>query len=340
MAGVRALRKIQLGVETTRGTPVAATARLIGDVTFRDASEKVTPERDYGLRSRSAELGQIVRQLTEMELDTELSFEQILYPLLAGVAGGVTGAEVTPTEADYLYTFTPSQTADPAPKAYTLEYVENDGTADVLALEAAYALCKSLKLSGSQGGEFAGMSCSWFARGPSSTTPTASLAIPSRTLIPASKWQVYMDTTFAGLTSAGALDAIVSAFDWELETGIAPKFRVDADSVDFAAYQFGKRAAKLSLTLDLSAASETERASYFRTAALRFIRLRVEGSQIGAGENHRINIDGAYELVGPVEAGAEDEGQSQVTLEYQSMYDPTATKDIEIEVVNTLTAPP
>lgn len=340
MGAVRALRKIQRGKESTRGTGVAATARRIGDVTFGDASEKVTPERDYGSLTRAYEPGHIVRQLTEMTIETEVSYEQILDPLRAGLKGGVTGSEQTMGQGDYLYTFTPSLTADPAPDSFTLEYIENDGSSNVQTLEATYGLCRMLRISANRDAGFSTMTEEWFARGATSQTPTASIGIPSRTLVPGSKWQVYLATTFAGLSGASALDGMVVGFEWEMDFGLAPKFRLDDDSVDFAAYQFARRAATLRLTLDLNSTSEGERATYFRDAVRRFVRLQVTGPQIGAGDNHRITIDGSYELVGPVESGNEDEGQSTVELEYQSIEDPTSGKDVEISVLNSLSALP
>ena len=95
MGAVAPERLIQLGVEATRGDEVDATARLIprpGEVTWRDNTEKPPIEADWGTldRRHSGNPAQVARQLTEFDITQDLGFEQSLYPLLAGVKGGVT----------------------------------------------------------------------------------------------------------------------------------------------------------------------------------------------------------------------------------------------------------
>ena len=49
MAGIRALRKLQYGKETTAGTAVAATAVWRGIGTIQDNLETVFPAEDIGI---------------------------------------------------------------------------------------------------------------------------------------------------------------------------------------------------------------------------------------------------------------------------------------------------
>ena len=51
MAGVKALRKVQLGLESTKGTAVAATALWRGTGTIEDKREVVFPDEDIGYLS-------------------------------------------------------------------------------------------------------------------------------------------------------------------------------------------------------------------------------------------------------------------------------------------------
>lgn len=346
MGAVAPLRLIQLGKETTRGTEVAATARLLtrpGGVTWRDLTEKAPVEADFGqldLR-HSDSLSAIVRNSSELELSADLSFEQILYPLLAGVRGAVSpGAEQTVSQGDFLWTFTPLASADPAPDAFTLEYVEREGATNRQEITATFGLCRRLRVAASQGAEQATLEAEFFARKSVSQAPTASIGLPTRNIVPGPKFTVKTASTFAGLSSGSLLTAQVISLEWELVTGILPKFRLDAASVDFAGYQFGIREMSLSLVLDLTAEAETERTAGLQAESVRYLRCEVEGAQIGTGLNRRITIDGAYEITDPIESGSDQDGQSSVDIAYKGIFDATKGAAFEITVVNTLSAIP
>ncbi len=345
MGAVAPERLIQLGKESTRGTEVAATARLIprpGEVTWRDNTEKPPLEADWGTldRRHSGNPSEIARQLTEFEITQDLSYEQILYPLLAGVRGGITPVAQMGGADGELWTFTPQAVADPAPDSFTMEYVEREGTTNRMQITAVYGLVKRIRISASQGAEYATVETEWFARKSVSQAPTADPGLPTRNIIAAPKFRVATATTFAALESAPSLlQAQVMGFEWELDTGIMPKFRLDDDSPDFAAYQFGAREATLRLTLDLTADAETERTARLQAAAVQYFRCDVIGPAIGA-DFHKIKIDGCYELTTPVEAGNDDDGQSQVELEYTAVHDATKGAPWEVVVHNNLTVLP
>ncbi len=345
MGAVAPERLIQLGVESTRGTEVDATARLIprpGEVTWRDNTEKPPIEADWGTldRRHSGNPAQIARQLTEFDITQDLGFEQILYPLLAGVKGGVTPvAQMSGTDGQ-LWTFTPQATADPAPDAFTIEYVEREGTTNKMQVTAPYGLVKRIRISASQGAEYATIETEWFARNAVSKAPTADPGLPTRNIIAGPKFRVSTATTFAALESAPSLlQGQVMGFEWELDTGILPKFRLDDDSPDFAAYQFGTREATLRLTLDLTSEAETERTARLQAAAVQYFRLDAIGPVIGSA-TYKLKVDGCYELTSPVEAGNDDDGQSQIELEYVAVHDATKGAPWEIIVQNELSAAP
>ncbi len=345
MGAVAPERLIQLGKESTRGTEVDATARLIprpGEVTWRDNTEKPPVEGDTGTldKRHSASLSQIARQLTEFDITSDLSYEQILYPLVAGVKGGVTPVTQAAGADGELWTFTPFASADPNPDAFTIEYVEREGTTNKMQVTAPYGLVKRIRISASQGAEYATIETEWFARNGVSKAPTADPGLPTRTITPAPRFSVETAATFALLEGSGSLLAAqVMGFEWELVTGILPKFRLDSTSPDFSAYQFGSRECTLRLTLDLTAEAETERTARLQAAAVQYFRLQNLGPAIGAS-NHRIVIDGCYELTNPVEAGNDDDGQSQVELEYTAIHDATKGAPWEIVVQNTLATLP
>ena len=338
MSAIKSLRKLQFGKETVHGTPVAATVRLLGDIDFSDASEAVEAERDYGVYARYAEAFQVAAYLTEAEIDTDLSYEQILYPLLAGLKGGVVGVEEVGAEGNWEYVFQAPVTGDPDPDSFTLEYWEDDELGgDPITLEADYGFCKSMGISVSKGPELATLKHSWVAREATVTTPTPAIGIPGRTLVPSQQWGVKMATTMAGLPGASIISGEILSFDWDM-AWFDIKRRLSG-SLDFDAHRIGERAVDLSITMDLSATSEAERVSYFRAGVVRFIRLEALGAAIGS-TTYRITIDGAYTMPGPFKMGSDDDGISIVTLDYKGLYDATAGYDVKIEVVNQLGANP
>ncbi len=338
MAGIKALRKLQVGKEGTPGSPVAATARILGDITYRDASEAIEAERDYGLYTRYAEAFQIAAYLTEIEVETDLSYEQILYPLLAGLKGGVTGVEQNGGQGDYLYSFTAPVTGDPTPDTFTMEYWERDESGNVQTLEADYGFCKSLGISASKGPELAVLRHSWAAREATITTPTGAIGIPVRTLVPSQQWGVKFATTMAGLPGASVISGEILSFDWDM-AWFDIKRRLSG-SLDFDAHRIAAREVNLSIVMDLTSTSEGERVNMFRAGAVRFIRLECNGAQIGSGDTYNITIDGAYTMPGPFEMGSDEDGLSNVTLEYKGLYDSTAGYDLKVDVTNNLSALP
>ena len=340
MTAVRALRLIQIGEEATRGTEVPATVKLVAKdgSTFREVQEKATPGGGFGVLVPTVELSEIVRRQTEFNLTQDLSYLQVLYALHAGVRGNITPVEQTAMQSDYLWTFTPQASTDPAPDAFTLEYTEEDGSGvSVVQLTSAFALCSKLGISASQAAELATIESEWFARGPTSKAETAAIGLPTfgGGFVNGPQWQYSHATTFANLEAAPTLvQAQLIDFSWELDTGIMPKYRLDDDSPDFAAYQFGQREVTLSLTLDLGAEAESYRSGFLATEAIKYVRLKATGAQIGSGDTYSIVIDGAYELMEPFEMGGEQEGQSIVTVQLKGIYDKVKAAEFEIAVTN------
>ncbi len=344
MGAVSPLRHLQTGKESVRGTEVAATARMIprpGGITWRDLTEKPPAEADYGLLDarHSGNPSEIARQMSEVEFEGDLCYEQIIAPLLAGVRGAVSPVAQNGGTDGQLWTFTPQASSDPAPDAFTLEYSEDDGSADILAVTMTYGLVRRIRLSGAQGAEYSTMAVDWFARKSIAKGKTGGVGLPTRNLVVGPIATVGIATTFAGLSSATVLSAQIVSWQWELITGFMPNFRIDASAPDFSAYGFTVRAATLQLALDWSAEAETERASRLQAAALQYFRVQQLGPDIGASA-HRLIIDGCYELTDPVEAGRDTEGQSQTELNYTAVHDATKGAPWEVVVQNTLASVP
>ena len=81
-SGLAGLRKLQIGKEviTTKGTPVAATAALLGQLTMK---ESPTIYRPAEARGQLAEFSRSVKvaNLAELTYEGDATFQQILYLL-------------------------------------------------------------------------------------------------------------------------------------------------------------------------------------------------------------------------------------------------------------------
>src|SRR4030067_3065673 len=119
-------RKLQIGKETVYGTEVAATRilRILG-LTWSDlaSQRQYIPEYSIGRFTKRTDVGSIVRTGATVRVETDFSFEDILFPPLAGLeGGGVAGAELTVGQGDRPWTFQlDPNTGDPTPDSETIE---------------------------------------------------------------------------------------------------------------------------------------------------------------------------------------------------------------------------
>lgn len=325
---VKTLRLLQIGKESTPGTEVDATARLIGDGHLVDLSSALRPERDFGTLS-PVEAPVIVGLLSGIpDFATEASYEQILYPLMClDEVSGVSG-----NGAPYTYTFDSPDTSDPDGATFTLEGVAYDGSSNIEQFTATYGLITEFGLSAAFGDNFTEMTANWVARSITAKAPTADPGLPTRNKMPTELWTVKIADTQAGLAGASALAGVVNSFNLSLTGPYRTKRRLNG-SLEHAGRALIPTQMTISLVSDLIASIETERTN-FRTPAARFLRL---AHSIDA--NHSIQIDMAGHLLTPPTVG-EEEGQETRELTYTSFRDATWDQAWQIVVVNELSALP
>lgn len=141
MAGIKALRKLQYGKETTAGTAVAATAVWRGIGTIQDDLETVFPTEDIGILT-GTDRSYIPRVEAQLSLDsTEATYEQLPVLFNSGIRGvGSTGTWDMAFGSSDVITSTSLYT-------YTWEGGDNQQ-----AEKFAYGFCRSFNLSGDAGG--------------------------------------------------------------------------------------------------------------------------------------------------------------------------------------------
>lgn len=333
---ISGLYLLQAGEESAWGAEVAATVRLLGDGRLVDLSEFVRPARDYGVLSRALEDPVEAALMSGIDFSTDLSFEQILHILHAGVKGNVTpGTEITVGQGDIPWTFGSPVSTDPTVDSFTLEGVAKDGSANIEQFTATGGIVTEFNVAAANGANLAELGATWRAKSIAAKAPTADPGIPTRELVPADKWTVKVADTQAGLSGASALSIV--SFDLNITTGIDLKRRL-VGSAEPADKKFGPYEGSLSLAVDLVAATETERTK-FRSGSKRFLELKVNGTQIGTGANKEIKITLACHLLEPPSPG-DDDGQETREFTYSLFHDTTWGFGYEFYVVNALTALP
>jgi hypothetical protein len=277
--------KNQYGKETTRGTAVAATKRFLGTVTIPQDRQPAHPTYSMGRRSRShrTEIRQILADPIGMSLPE--AYFQIL-PMLFGITlkGGVTAAEATGSQSDYLWDFTPSLTAVAAPDTITLETGDNDQN-----YEIEYVMGKSIALDFALGENASvSMSCEAFGKQITKSTVTASINPLAVNSIIANTAQLWIDSTWATLGTT-VKTGLLRGGSIQIETGNHPKF-LAAGVKTMTSHGEGYADLTGSFILEGGAGAVAIFDAYQAGTHLA-IRLTFTGPQIGTGTYYTLQYD-------------------------------------------------
>lgn len=298
--GELSLSKYQWGIESTRGTAVAATRVVGADIkpvptdrtwefikyaTGRRANANAKRNDEYLVRD-SLTFGDAYFQVWPMAFITSLD-------------GTITPAEQTGGQGDYLWTATPLMTTANDPDSFTLELGDN-----TQAFEIEYCQIDKIKYSGQidQDGGVSKVSLElgYYGRQLTPTTFTGSLALPT-SIAPmnAKLARFYLDTSWGGIGGTEQT-GLLRAFDVEILIGNHPKFFGDANRY-FGGH--GEGDIQVLVTLDLEGISGADSIfDLYQAGTERALRLDINGPQIGSGVNHRQRLDvlGAFEMVQPL----------------------------------------
>jgi hypothetical protein len=347
-AGIRPLTLVQVGKESSAGTAVAATRRILTkSATYRHQQVQEMFEGQLsGTLARAVTAPVITREHTQLEISTDLDFNQILLPLLSGVKGGVTPS--TPGSGTArLWTFAPSQTA-PSVDSYTLEFVADDGSTKQ-QLEAPFGVTTGFEITGGVDA-LPQVTFSMDARKSDQSTYTSGIALPTMTNAFAAnlRWLMTLDTTWANLGNTN-INGQVYGFTWSQSGLVMPQYYLqNRDDLDFANVEPQTRTADLTVqaTLDTGGSNlyETELAAK-ANGTKRFIRMRLAGSNMAAPDAayaHNVDLKGSFVHADDSmeELGADRDGNMVVSMHFVSQYDSTSSQDVEYVVQNIQTSFP
>ena len=346
-------RKLQIGKETVYGTEVAATRilRILGlDWNDQSQQSQYIPEYSIGRMSMHTDVGTIIRSGFGGRVETDLSFEDVLFPLLAGFKGGVVAsAEKTVGQNDREWIFqNDPNTGDPTPDSYTLERRLSNGSTN-WDRTVTGLLVSGIEIAGDAGGDVIKLNYDVWGRAPNGNA-IAALSLPTPfTIVSALNTKLYFDDTWAAMDILGAapsygggvqIATTMKSFSWKYTGGINPALYIGDGRTDPAKHRFTRRGVELEMTVEFNASVAAE-LTKAETSSKRYVRLLIEGARIGTGYNKTVVLQGAfiYPDGGIGEVGSDEDGTEVITLRLESLADDD-TEDTEVRVINTLSAFP
>ncbi len=334
--GVTALEKIQLGVESTAGTAVAATTIWRGKGSLEYDDEVVRVDDSIGVamptnRVYKPKLG------AKVTFDpVEATFQQIPYIFEAGVAAEVASQDGAGT--DYIYAYAMPTTAMNTLNTFTLEHGNN-----VQAREMEYSFVESFKISGNAQ-EGVMMEASWVGRQSTDASFTGALSAPALVAgdhIVFGGSNLYIDAVGGTIGTTEVTKTLLS-FELDVTTGYRAKPTNLAKYFDFHYWDRGSYSATLKLVFEHNTNSEGQ-VDLYEALTPRLFRLLFTGNAVGTPgttySNMTFIIDTAgYYMSNPTMSDID--GNQMWEMEIDCTYDSTATQGLSFIVVNELTALP
>lgn len=331
MAGIKPLKKIQLGRQSSE-TIVAATTVWRGTGSLRDEREPVFPAEDIGYLSGTSR-SYIPKIGAGIDLESvEATFEQFPHLLEMSIK------TVTPTQdgtgSGYIYQYDFPTTAAPTIKPYTVEGGDNQ-QAEVMD----YAHCAEWTLEGNKGEAWM-KSGNLVGRQIANQAFTASVAVPTVEEMLFQRTKLYIDAIAGAWGTTLKSNTLLSA-SLNYKSGIIPKWVADGN-LFYSFYQFTQPEVRLSITFEHDGNATAEK-DFWRSQTARLLRLKIEGSTFAAaGTTYSVKtclIDLAGKWVGFEPLGDED-GNNIVEAEFLARYDATGAKFGKVVVVPALSALP
>jgi hypothetical protein len=332
MAGIKALRRIQLGKETTSGTVIAATAIWRGLGTLEDTTEVTFPEEDVGLLS-GTDRAYIAKEGGTLEMDeVEATFEQLGYILEAGVKYVQTGTTDTGGTGK-IYIYPMATTAANTIKTYTIEGGDNEG-AEVLP----YGYVSEFALNGA-GGEAVKVSATWMGNvvTPQAFSAGAVMPDPVESIL-FSKGALFIDATTMGTTTKSNT---LMGMELSVPTGWQPIMAANGEIHYTAIKQVGSPEATLQITFEHDASSIAEKVAW-KARTRRLIRLNFAGSALTTAGTYtyktlRIEGGGKWEKFDKID---EQDGNDVVTGTFRFRQSTSGANPLTFTVVNQVTSLP
>lgn len=314
---------VQIGVETTLGTAVAANKKLLGVSIEPGVKVDIKKYRPSG--GKFSTITALGKEWSEAKISGPLCFTDMTYLLASNVAYA---APVQQDSTDaYLWTHTPGQTSEDTVKGYTIE--QGSG---VRAHKSTYNLVNSLGYTITR--SEATIKGSTIAKPVSdgitlTTTPTD---IPLVPVLP-TQVSIYADADSADLGTTKLTR--VFNIDWDCSNRFAGVWPIDAAISGFAAHVEVEPAPIFKIKVEADATGMTYLAGA-RAGTRVFFRVEAVGGLIDTGQNYTFTHDVSAECV-DVGDFSDIDGVYGLEYTFQAIYDATWGKAFEFVLKNGLT---
>ena len=320
-----AFRHIQTGLESTRGTPVAADKVLEGTLTV---TPSVVWHRPVDERNSLAEFRRAVAVATGTRLryDGDATYEHLIDFLSMAIQGAISPSTVETTGR--VWDFVPNTVTKNVQDSFTFEYGD-----EVQFWEVPFTICENIEL-GFTLGEVVSLRADMFGQLATKTTKTAALSEIAVNEIVANHMKVYIDSSWANLGNT-EVAALVSGASVRLPTGLRPSNRADG-SLNMATVS----ESKTHLEVDLDLINSTEAITEYDAAIAgtdRAVRLEVTGGIAVGSTPYLLIVDCIGKWVGEPEMFGDRDGENTFRLSLNSHED-SGGNHFRMEVTNLITA--
>lgn len=338
MPGVKTLRRIQFGKETTSGTLVAATTRWRGTGVLKDLREVEEHKEEIGIIG-GADRTDIVKIAAQAELAaTPLTFEQFQYLLAMSFGGPVTGS-ADGVGTDKIYTTTIPTTAQPTLVTYSVEGGDNF---EVETME--YAHCTKWSIVGAPG-KVVTMAATLQGRQVARKSGgfTGAATIPAVDQAPFQKAKVYLDA-IGGVAGTTQVANAVLGFKIDAEINIVPKWTADGNLYwSFPVYTDHVIKGEITFEHDTAVDGSTGAKVDWRAQTPKMLQIKLEGNSVATGgttyqkKTVIFNLPIKWKVADPL---SDMNKNDTIKMQFVSRYNATAATSGSIIVVNELSTLP
>lgn len=317
---------VQVGVETTPGTSVAANKLLQALSIEPGIATDVAMFRPMG--SKFSTVGAQGRESVEARLSGPATYTEIVY-ILSSVFAYAAPVQISPPSGTaYRWTFTPAQSAADTIKTYTVEQGSSTRARKWtygLVTEFGYSLNRSeFTFSGAMIGQRLQDGITLTA------SPTAIELVP---ILP-TQVDVYLDTSSASLGTT-KLTRVLSV-DFSMGSRFSPVWPLDSTLTSFATHVETPPTSELRIMLEADSQGMAL-LTPLRNGDKRFIRIKAVGAQIETGNFYTFQHD-LCGIVSEVGDFSDQDGVYAIEWTFAATYDATWAKATEIQVINKLSA--
>ena len=339
MPGIKPLRRIQLGKETTAGTLVAATTRWRGMGVIKDLREVEETVEEIGILG-GADRTDVVKLGAQIDLAaTPLTFEQFPYLLAMAFGGPVTGT-ADGVGTDKIYTTTIPTTAQPTLTHYSLEGGDNF---EVETVE--YCYCTKFSIVGAPGKPVT-MSATLMGRQAAYKSGgfTGAAIVPAVENALFQKSKVYLDA-ISGTAGTTQVANAVLGYKIDFDIPIVAKYTADGNlTFSFPVYTEHTIKGEITFEHDSAVSGTSSGAKVdWRAQTPKLLQLKIEGSNVATGGTTYqkrtviFNLPIKWKVADPL---SDQNKNDTIKMQFRSRYNTTAATAGQIIVVNELTALP